>query len=136
MKSYSTSSPIPASYPVKTSIATFSIKEHELTPVITNVSSDINSLYYFANSGKIDIETITFDSGSQDNPMIRPKDIPDEIDLEIAAMTPEQLLAEILATAGAWADMENLSDDGFTDMEWGFTDLFDSDDPDDPCPPS
>ena len=46
------------------------------------------------------------------------KDLFDAIDREIAAMTIEELIAEIRASAGAWADVENLTDDGFTDTKW------------------
>lgn len=42
----------------------------------------------------------------------------DEIDREIAAMTDDQLVAEILAMAGAWADNPDLTDDGFIGSRW------------------
>ena len=48
------------------------------------------------------------------------------IEREIAALTPEQVQAEILASAGAWADVEFLSD---SDEGWGFLSLEDTDDP-------
>jgi hypothetical protein len=50
----------------------------------------------------------------------------DAIDREIEAMTPEEFLAAFLAMAGAWADMEDLTDEGFSGKGWGFMNFLDS----------
>ncbi len=48
----------------------------------------------------------------------------DAIDLELDAMTPEQLAEAIMKIAGAWANVEGLSERGFfPDKNWGFESL-------------
>lgn len=91
-----------------------------------------NGDYHMEYCDKLDLEFTTGSIGiEQEIPMsIVPITEPDEIDRELDAMTTEEFLKEFLALAGAWADMENLSEDGFTDMEWGFTDFFESDESD------
>jgi hypothetical protein len=46
---------------------------------------------------------------------------------EIAAMPTEQLLADVMAMAGSWADLEDITDDGIGQMPWGFIESTDTD---------
>lgn len=90
--------------------------------VYSDTLSPSNGSFFSSNSGTIFLEAVTDQAGSEVVPM--PADefklLCDAIDNQIAAMTHDQYIEALLATAGAWADLENLTDDGFTDMPWGF----------------